>query len=44
MFEVIQNQPLAEKKAKKLKTKIEKEFSIKSMAKAHEEVYKMHFK
>ncbi len=39
MFEVIQNQPLAEKKAKKLKTKIEKEFSIKSMAKAHEEIY-----
>lgn len=40
MLEVIQNQTKAEEKAIKLKAKIEKEFSIRSMAKAHEEIYK----
>lgn len=40
MLEVAQNPDEAQKRAKNLHLKIEKEFSIKSMANAHKEIYK----
>jgi glycosyltransferase involved in cell wall biosynthesis len=40
MLEVITNQEEAKKRAENLQNKIEKDFSITSMAQAHEEIYK----